>query len=173
MSGWRFGWPTMLALTWSALVTVGCFGAVSFVEYPSIKTTAEFIVVVRNILLMGAGAIALPVSLYTLWMKDTGFRADLRKTVREELERERREDEERRERESRRRRELFAPIVDFVRKNPGCTFLELQSAFPKRDKQEVKYAIEMADRDGLLDYDSDSFFPTDKGLDFLERAGPL
>ena len=92
----RFGWPIKIAVAWSSLVTVGCYAAVSCFEYPSVETTAEFVVLVRNVAIMGAAAIALPVSLYTLWMKDTGFRTDLKKTIREELDRQKRGQEERR-----------------------------------------------------------------------------
>lgn len=97
--GLKPGWPTWVAIGWSLVVVGGCYAAVSCFDYPDIKTTGDFVVLVRNVAIMGAAAIALPVSLYTLWMKDAGFRADLRRTIREELERERQEREEQRERE--------------------------------------------------------------------------
>ena len=141
----RFGLPIKIAVAWSALVTIGCYAAVSCFEYPSIQTTAEFVVLVRNVAIMGAAAIALPVSLYTLWMKDTGFRADLRKTIREEVERQRQEDEERREREAQERTraqsDFMRQIVEFVSKNPDCTVPEIQSAFPSFEQEHLKSTI--------------------------------
>ena len=151
----RFGWPIRIAVAWSALVTVGCYAAVSCFEYPSIETTAEFVVLVRNVAIMGAAAIALPVSLYTLWMKDTGFRSDLKKTIREELDRQKREQEERWELERQERaqqeEEFIRQIVEFVSKNPGCTFPEIQSAFPNHDKQDLELAIVKAHDQKLID----------------------
>lgn len=84
----KVGRPIVLAGTWSAIVVLGCALAIILVDYPSVETTAEFVVLVRNVAIMGAAAIALPVSLYTFWMKDRGFRMELGKAVREQLERE-------------------------------------------------------------------------------------
>lgn len=84
----RMGRPIVLAGIWSAIVVVGCALAIILADYPSVETTAEFVVLVRNVAIMGAAAIALPVSLYTFWMKDRGFRIELGKAVREELDRE-------------------------------------------------------------------------------------
>ena len=151
----RFGWPIKIAVAWSALVTVGCYAAVSCFEYPSIETTAEFVVLVRNVAIMGAAAIALPVSLYTLWMKDTGFRADLKKTITEELDRQKREQEERRKLEmqerAQREKEFIRQIVEFVSKNPGCTFPEIRSTFPNHDKQHLEFVILKAHDQKLID----------------------
>lgn len=151
----RFGWPIKIAVAWSALVTVGCYAAVSCFEYPSVETTAEFVVLVRNVAIMGAAAIALPVSLYTLWMKDTGFRADLKKTIREELDRQKREQDEQRELERQQRaqqeEEFIRQIVEFVGKNPRCTFPEIRSAFPNHDEQDLEFAIVKARDLQLID----------------------
>ena len=86
----KVGSPVVLAGIWSTVVVLGCALAIILVDYPSVRTTAEFVVLVRNVAIMGAAAIALPVSLYTFWMKDRGFRMELGKAVREQLERDER-----------------------------------------------------------------------------------
>ena len=153
--GAGLGWPIWSALIWSSLVTLGCFLAVSCIDYPEVRTTTDFVELVRNIAIMGAAAIALPVSLYTLWMKDTGFRSDLKKTIREEIERQHREMEERQELERKKRtqhqEDLMRQIVEFVGKNPSCTFPEIRSAFPNPEKQDLESAILKAHDQEFLD----------------------
>ena len=86
----RIGWPIIIAVVWSILVTIGCLVALIHFEYSGVDSTADFVVLVRNIALMGAAAIALPVSLYVLWMKDQGFKMDIGREIREQLDRDER-----------------------------------------------------------------------------------
>ena len=89
-TNWKVGRPVVLAGLWSTIVVLGCVLAIILVDYPSVRTAAEFVVLVRNVAIMGAAAIALPVSLYTFWMKDRGFRIEVEKAVREQLDRDER-----------------------------------------------------------------------------------
>ena len=92
----RFERPIKIAVIWSALVVLGCFLAITFYEGDEVE---NFVVLIRNVALMGAAAIALPVSLYTFWMKERAFRVDFTRAVNEEVDRRERIQREALERE--------------------------------------------------------------------------
>ena len=135
-------------------MTLGCFLAVSCFEYPGVEGAAEFVVLVRNVVLIGAAAIALPVSLYTFWMKDRAFRVDFRRAVNEEVDR-----RERIEREVMEARDDVASVgqdeihllLEYVTANEPCMIEEIRENLKHRIVVEVDHLVIVAHSQGLID----------------------
>ena len=158
------GWPVKIALAWSSLVVLGCLGALLCIDF-GVESTAEFVVLVRNIALMGAAAIALPVSLYLLGLRERTFRMDLTKVVRDEVERQKREvaeeikqrENEMREAEARIEREKeqeenysVMKIVEFVSDQDSCLLEDIQKAFSHQNPQDIEDTVLAALNSGLI-----------------------
>lgn len=158
----RFGWPIKIAVIWSVLVTLGCFLMLMVYEYPEVKGTENFVVLVRNVALIGAAAIALPVSLYTFWMKDRAFRVDFRRAVREEADR-----RARIEREAVAQHEAnelarkvsrdqgvgdkgMRPIIQYIADNGGCTTDDIAKFLQEYDLPQIEALVEQSWRNGLV-----------------------
>ena len=173
------------AFVWSALVVLGCLLALLFIDF-GVESTTEFVVLVRNIALMGAAAIALPVSLYLLGLRERTFRMDLTRIVREEVERQKREvaeeierrETELREDEAKREKEPgeegMVTLLQKMSEASDGTILMVQTLdMSEIERQEHHVADLLVDR-GLAAWKSDSALRiTAAGYDFLaEHGGP-
>ena len=185
-SMWEVGLPVKIAVAWSINVVLGCFFSLTFVDFGT-ETMTEFVVLVRNIMLMGAAAIALPVSMYMLWVRDKSFRMDFSKAVREEIERQRREEAEEIERQETDRRETELrrdeakkqrgekQMVSLLRKMSdaadGAVHLRRHLGMGEEAQREFHIADLLVDR-GLAERKSDSMIRiTAAGYDFLNKHG--
>lgn len=158
-------WVLAFAVVLSGLVVLGCFLALIFVDFTK-EDTAEFVVLVRNIALIGAAAIALPLSVVAFWLRTRSFRLDLNKEVREETDRraqERRQIEEKlreaQEQELDKARhgpfhgrvhEIMAILREVGRRN-GCTAEELDKHFPSLSLDTIRDHLMSAWTMGLVE----------------------
>lgn len=99
----RIGWPLVVALLWSFLVVLGCVLAMFLITFDD--NAKAVVVLVRNISVVGAAAIALPLSIYVFWMRERSFQIDLDKAVREEVQRQKEAQDQERDQELERAKE--------------------------------------------------------------------